>query len=407
MKDVRAIKNMANIVRDHGFRPLIVVVSAMGKTTRALEQVYFDLRSGHSVEAAIVDIAQYHKHIVDGLLQDKAAVTKQFNALIDQLREVDYNSRNPLETYDLIVSFGERLSSLIVSSYLQEMGLPTILFDATRVIKTDSNHTFGKVDWTATEKSIKSEVAPLLKENIVLTQGYIGSDKHNRVVTLGKEGSDFSAAIFATCLKAQEVTIWKDVPGVMNGDPKRLKGVEQIFQLPYKEASEMTYYGASVIHPKTIKPLANHNITLTVRSFDQPELRPTTIGDFDRIDIPTSVIVRDDQCLVSFTIRDLSFVNQKHMARIFSVVDKLNINVQMIQNSAVSISICFSYNPDRITELLSELKDEFEIHYNKGLQLLTIKNYDASSLAKYMPAEDKILLQQGTRDNYRFLIAED
>jgi len=223
---------------------------------------------------------------------------------------------------------------------------------------------------------------------------------------LGKEGSDYSAAIFGACLNADIVTIWKDVPGILNADPKEISGAKQFYNLPYTEASEMTYYGASVIHPKTIKPLATHKIPLIVRSFDNPESEPTVITDKVSKGLEPSVIYKRNQCLFSFKVTDFTFINEENLATIFKVLHDLNLPINMMQNSAISVSVCFTYDKSKVNKLLELLSSTFEMYYNTELKLITIKNYTPYAMSEYTPPKASILMEQRTRTNYRALIKE-
>ena len=404
IKDAKAIKNMGGIVLNYGTRPLLIVVSAMGKTTRALEGVFDAMIHQNDPTSSIDAIQNYHVEILSTLFAEGNPIYNQIETYFIDLRAVSINASKPDETYDRIVSFGELISSAIVSAYLSTLELKFNLAYSPELIRTNSDHRSGRVDFDITQELILQHLSEPLKDSLVVVQGYIGGDSDGNVVTLGKEGSDYSAAIYASCLNAESVTIWKDVAGVLNGDPKKVASTKQMFELPYKEASEMTFYGASVIHPKTIKPLANQHIPLIVRSFDHPEYAPTVISDFEQVNILPSVIHRGNQCLFSFGIKDLSFINQQHLSMIFKTLDELNISIHMMQNSAVSVSICFDSSESKIQALLNSLSDQFYLHYNLNLEMITIKNYDDEAIATYKPVDKHILLEQRTRDNYRFLV---
>ena len=404
IKDAAAIRNMAQIVIDYGELPLLVVVSAMGKTTRALEACYKAVVGNEAIDYSLQQIKNYHSAILESLFEEGDPVFAGIEEYFSQLEAIRIDPDVPLRTYDQIVSFGELISSEIIRAYLDKQGLKVLLMHAPDLIITSPQFGSGKVDWQSTEENVNKLVGPELTERIVLTQGYIGGSKQGDLVTLGKEGSDYTASIFASCLNASSVTIWKDVPGVLSGDPKLVKDVRQVMKLPYKEASEMTYYGASVIHPKTIKPLANKDIPLIVRSFDSPELEPTVIGNFRNLSILPSVIYKGNQCLFSFRVKDYTFVDQRNLVKIFQKLADLNISINMIQSSAISVSVCFDYQENKVNSLLTTLNDDFTMHYNSGLELITIKNFDQKAIDCYSPQHGKILLEQKTRDNYRFLV---
>jgi aspartate kinase len=404
IRNALAIKNMANIIEKYGEQPLVVVVSAMGKTTRALES-YIEARSNHDTgEAKLLEIKKYHKEILDGLFDSKDTIFQTVEELLNALPTVVYNEIAHSKFYDRIVSTGEFISSTIITAYLNKRNLNALKIDAPDFIRCTGNHQAGKVNWPLTRVNITDDVTPLLEEHLLVTQGFIGSNSLNDVITLGKEGSDYTAAIFASCLDADRVTIWKDVPGILSADPKLVKETTQIMDLPYTEASEMTYYGASVIHPKTIKPLANKNIPLVVRSFDDPTLQPTTIRSLSTDNLEPSLIIKKNQCLFTFRVRDYTFVDEKSLARIFSTMHMHDININMIQSSAITISVCFDHKKEYIKALLEQLEGKFSMQYMTDLQLITLKNYTADYLKRYTPA-DGIILEQRSRKNCRFLVS--
>lgn len=341
---------------------------------------------------------------MSSLFEDSDPVYQEVANHLRELPSVQMDHDIPLKTHDRVVSFGELISSTIIHAYLTQIGIATHLLYAPDIISTSVQFGSGRVIWPSTQSNIERSVAPLLDKSVVLTQGYIGGSKEGDVVTLGKEGSDYTAAIFASCLNANSVTIWKDVPGVLTGDPKMVEDALQVMKLPYREASEMTYYGASVIHPKTIKPLAVSGIPLIVRSFDNPELEPTVIGDFEDIVILPNVIFKANQCLFSFRVKDYTFVDQRNLSKIFGTLEQLNVSINMMQSSAISVSVCFDQSMAIVDQLLATLKNDFSMYYNLDLELITIKNYDDRTIQNYSPTNCKILLEQKTRDNYRLLV---
>lgn len=403
IRNASAIKNMANIIIKYGEQPLVVVVSAMGKTTRALED-YVDARvAGVGAEEKLEVVRNYHVEILEQLFNPGDPIFSAVEELLDELPGVSYNESAYGKFYDRIVSVGEIISSTIISAYLNFISLKAIKVDAPSLIKCTGNFQNGRVNWPLTRINIVDDVTPLLEEGIVVTQGFIGSTGTNDVITIGKEGSDYTAAIFSSCLGAEKVTIWKDVPGILSADPKLIEDTIQIMELPYTEASEMTYYGANVIHPKTIKPLANSNIPLIVRSFDNPELPPTVIKSLDDTDLAPSIILKRNQCLISFRVRDYTFVDEKSLARIFSTLHQYDININMIQSSAITISVCFDYRQNYVDLLFKQLEGKFSMQYMTGLELVTIKNYTKEYLEKNRP-DAEIILEQRSRRNCRFLI---
>ncbi len=404
IRNIEAIRNMAEIIGKYGRKPLVIVVSAMGKTTRHLE-AYIEARVQEGEgKKEIKFIEDFHAEIIDGLFPAGHPVAPAVQQLFQEARQVPWDGRSYGRFYDRIVSVGEMVSSTIIAAYLNHKGIATQKMNAPELIKTRGNFQFGKVIWAQTEALISEKVAPVLASSYVVTQGFIASNSDNEVMTLGKEGSDYTAAIFASCLEADSVTIWKDVPGILSADPKLISDTKQIIHLPYTEASEMTYYGANVIHPKTIKPLANKDIPLYVRSFDEPERTPTQIQGVEQgDDLEPTLILKKDQCLFTFRVRDYTFVDEKSLARIFTTLHELDISITILQSSAITISVCFDNKQDNINALLTRLKDQFSMQYMTDLELITLKNYTEAYVQKYRPAGE-IILEQRSRRNCRFLV---
>lgn len=403
IRNASAIRNMADIIRNYGEKPLLIVVSAMGKTTRHLESYINGVVDGEQQENSISKISGYHAEIMQELFQENDLVFAAVTELFNDLQQINWNGDNYGKYYDRVVSVGELVSSTIITAYLNKEHISASKQDAVDLIKCTGKFQAGKVSWPQTEEKIKLQVQPLLAREIVVTQGFIGSNNQNEVMTLGKEGSDYTAAIFASCLNAEKVTIWKDVPGILSADPKLIDDAKQILHLPYPEASEMTYYGASVIHPKTIKPLANKNIPLLVRSFDNPELTPTRIHGTVQVDIEPTIILKKNQCLFTFRVRDYTFVDERSLASIFSTMHELDISINILQSSAITISVCFDFKQAHIDALFEQLQGRFSLHYLTDLELITLKNYNDDYLARYRPQQE-IILEQRSRRNCRFLI---
>lgn len=401
IKNAAAVKNMTKIVRSYSNEKLLVVVSAMGKTTNALEDILSSrLATG---ELDLVPLKKYHIDICNDLFYSEHQIFQQIESLFDHLHstlEKDY----PFDKYyDQVISFGEILSSTIISEYLNEIGCSVKLIDSRKYVRTDSNFRNGHVDWDITCDLI-SDLNDDLNNHTLLTQGFIGGTAEGLTTTLGREGSDFTAAIYAHCLNAESMTVWKDVPGILNADPKIISDAKLFNEIPYSEAAEMTYYGASVIHPKTIKPLANKNIPLFVRSFDSPENNGTIIHQCDFKNPNSTIIIKNDQCLVSFHVIDYTFVNEDNLSLIFKELHNLDIKINIMQNSAISFSIVIDYRKDKLEALISVLNEHFDIRYNTGLSLITIKNYSSDDIDKYRKGK-RILLEQQSRNNYRALYA--
>lgn len=405
IKNAEAVKNVGRLIKSYGVKPLVVVVSAMGKTTRHLEDLLAN-KNDSSFEKKWNHIKANHFDIMKDLFPSNHPVFIEINTRFTELAQLDYGNTEDVLLHAQVVSYGEIFSSIIISNYLQTEELDVQWVFAPDLIHTFKQFSEGNVNWEATEHNIKQKAAPILDSKILITQGYIASCKEG-IITLGKEGSDYTAAIFASCLKADKVTIWKDVPGILNADPKEVRNPVQFFKLPYSEASEMTYYGASVIHPKTIKPLAIHNIPLEVRSFDKPESPSTLIFDCDESELLPSVIFKKNQCLFSFKVVDYTFIDEENLATIFKALHDLNLPINMMQNSAISISVCFAYNKTKVDRLLQMLDKKFTMYYNSGLKLITIKNYTPYALSEHTPPKGIILMEQRTRSNYRALIKEN
>lgn len=407
IKDASSVRNMSDIIADHIDESLVIVVSAMGKTTNHLEDVFSRNQRKEDYMTALAEVRQYHESIIRELFQEEGRATlPSVQDLFDALQALLKSSprlENPDEGYDSVVSYGELLSSTIISEYLLKQGFPLRWIDARSIIKTDDTFREGKIEWETTEKLIRSEIGGKLSETNFITQGFIGSTLKGQTTTLGREGSDFTAAILGASLDAQSVTIWKDVPGILNADPKRFSTTELYSNLSYQEAAEMTYYGASVIHPKTIKPLANRDIPLFVKSFEDPLLQGTLIDKGGLHSLPPTFVVKDSQCLVSFGVKDLTFINEKNLSIIFHILDQLNIKINMMQNSAVSLTICFDFRESKVMELVRLLGNDFRILYNQDLQLITIKNYNQEAIDQ-VSGNKNILVEQRTRNTYQIVV---
>jgi aspartate kinase len=402
VKDAAGVKNVAIILHSYRAEKLVVVISAMGKTTNALERIISQFLARQSYQSELQQIKEYHAGIMGPLFPDGHAA---WNAIETLWREMETNLKLNADAdllYDQVVSYGELISTVIVSYYLQEQGLPVQWTDARDYIRTDNTYREGKVSWTETAVKMQS-LKNILQQKIVLTQGFIGRAPEGLTTTLGRDGSDFSAAIFASCLDAESVTIWKDVPGVMNADPKRMNAVTVFEELPFREAAEMTYYGASVIHPKTIRPLATRNIPLYVKSFDDPSLPGTKIHEC-RIDrLPPLFVFKDNQCLVSCKVTDYTFVTEDHMSQIFRILSDLNVHINVMQNSAISFSFCIDFRESKIKAVIARLQPYFEVYYNTGLTLITVKNYDEPTFESFRKRPG-ILLEQSSRSTLQVLV---
>ena len=406
VRNAQAVKNMASIVERYKQEELLIVLSAMGKTTNALEEIWQDRLADKDVQEKLKALQSYHFGILHELIpnpQHPAAIelSQWFEQLDNYLQKVDTNANR---YYDALISFGELVSSHIVAHYLNHIGCSTQWLDAREIIATDNTPREGKVDWEKTQEQCQRIVSPNIKQKLIITQGFIGKSEDGYTTTLGREGSDFTAAIVAFCLQAESVSIWKDVPGILNCDPKLFADAVKFEELSYQEAAEMTYYGASVIHPKTIKPLANKNIPLWVKSFEAPEERGTLIHECTMGQLPPCIIIKPKQCLITFKVTDFTFINEENLSLIFHSLDELNIKINVMQNTAISFSICVDNQDYKIKALMHRLQPHFKILYNEDLTLATVKNYTSEGI-KAITEGKKIYLEQRSRSNFQAVIA--
>ncbi|MFN4083383.1 MAG: aspartate kinase [Bacteroidia bacterium] len=408
VKDADAVKNVATILMQFGGNELLIVVSAMGKTTNALEllaNAYFE----NSAEkyAIYKQVKDFHNDIINGLLNTNTGhayddIENLFIELECLLEDEPEDSFD--QVYDQIVSYGEIFSTRIISTYLNEVGIKNRWMDCRNFIATDNTYRNAVIDWELTSKKIAHKLQPIVKKQMVVTQGFIGMNRDNYTTTLGREGSDYSAAIFAFGLNAEGVTIWKDVDGVMNADPKFFKDAVKINKLSYPKAIEMAYYGATVIHPKTIQPLQNKGIPLYVKSFKNPQSEGTVVGIDNGTEGQFPVyIFKQNQVLISISSKDFSFIVEHHLSEIFSVFAECKININLMQNSAISFSVCADYNDEKLLKLNKALSNKFIISENAGVKLLTISNYN-SSIIKELTSDYKILLEQRTNNYVQFAL---
>ena len=411
VKDAEAIKNVASIVSLFSNEEVVVVVSAMGKMTNALEKVvdaYFNKKE--NIRDLINDVKKFHSDIIDnlGFINNhplRAQVENSF-VEIDWLIEEE-PSKGYAFAYDQIVSQGEIISTHIISTYLNENKISNEWLDARDIIHTDNTYREGKINWELTEKLVAMCIPPLLKKNkVVITQGFIGCTSENFTTTLGREGSDYTAAILSFCLNAKEMIVWKDVPGVLSADPKYATETFKLEQISYHDAIELTYYGATVIHPKTIKPLENKNIPLRVCSFKEPTEKGTAIGNYTGTKpLVPCFIYKFEQILFSISSKDFSFIAEEGMSRIFSLFAEHRIKINLMQNSALSFSICVDNDPFKIPQLKEVLQKEFHILYNDHLKLVTIRHYFASTIDEVIKGKT-ILLEQRSRHTAQIVMKE-
>ncbi len=410
VKDSDAVKNVAKILSLYEGDKLIVVVSAMGKTTNKLEEVVDALKQKDKKKFfhLINDLKVFHNDLLGNLFQEKHFTLYNTIESIFEHLEQKFDlpfSENYSYEYDQIVSLGEVISSHIVASFLSENGFLVKWTDARNLIRTDNTYQEGNVDWSKTEELVKTKLIPDFQEaDILFTQGFIGHTPEGFTTTLGREGSDFSAGIFAYCSNAESVTIWKDVPGMLNADPKYFENTVKLDQISFKEAIELAYYGASVIHPKTIKPLQNKEIPLFVKSFLEPKKEGTIIQSSTKQDhlIP-SFIVKKNQVLISFTPKDFSFIVEENLSEIFRLLSEAQAKINIMQNSAVSFSILLDEKKTDLSKILNLFQGGYHARYNQGLELVTIRHYNQETI-DHISKDKEILLQQRTRQTARFVM---
>ncbi len=406
VKDAAGIKNVASIIQQYGEKNLVVVVSATGKTTNALEVVIKDYFDNKDAKAAFDVVKQNHHQIcVDLFGTDAHAV---FDKLQNIYAEVDWQLEEDRKesynyVYDQIVSQGELISSVILSAYLNEVGASNSWLDVRDVMKTDDTYREAVVDWTKTQSLMDSIVKPMATDSIVVTQGFIGCTPENCTTTLGREGSDYTAAIFANMLDAENQTIWKDVPGVMNGDPRVFEDAVFIDEISFNEAVEMTFYGATVIHPKTIKPLQNKNIPLLVKSFINPEGKGTKVGGNDN-NLPPIRIVKNNQALITLHTKDFSFVEDEVVAEIFTAFSAANLKLNMMQQGAISFEAVVDNIPEKITKVKAALENKFNFVIEEHLTILTIRHYTNLDYIEKFKAGKKTILEQRRPSTYQGLL---
>jgi aspartate kinase len=407
VKDAPAIENLYQIMRLYPDDTVVVVISAMGKTTNFLEKV---LEAYHQrpeeVPALVDELQRQHEQVAEQLVPDPGSIVDSLRQLFRQLRErlSCAPSQNYDFDYDQIVSFGELLSTTLISGYLNIAGIPNTWLDARRVIRTDSTFREGRVDWEISARQIQDAVAAGFgKGRVVLTQGFIGGTAENLTTTLGREGSDYSAAIIAHSLDAESVTIWKDVPGLLNADPKRFPDAVKLDRIPYEEALELTFYGASVIHPKTLKPLQNKQIPLYVKSFFHPENEGSVITNCRLSTGVPSYIVKDGQVLLTLFPKDFSFMGVENLSDVFTQLANYRVKINMMQNSALSLSICTDNVGERLKKCVDALKKRYKVKYNDPVQLITIRHHTPESVEKAV-GDKKVLMRQTSRATIQFVV---
>ena len=400
VKDAESVKNVAKVLNSQGFEKCLLVVSAMGKTTNALEKVVEYYFKKEDYQNEVEKIKQSHLEITKGLFAENHKIFGEVALFFDDLEAFLRRNKSPNYNfvYDQVVSCGEMISSKILSEYLNDINFSNAWLDARDYIKTDDTYREGVVNWQETEKNISN----LDQNQSYVTQGFIGSEANNFTVTLGREGSDYSAAIFAYCLNAEAMTIWKDVPGVMTGDPRKFENVTLLSNISYEEAIEMAYYGASVIHPKTLQPLKQKNIPFYVKSFVEPEKPGTKVGNSDVNQSQESYILKENQVLMNISTRDFSFIAEDHISQIFNLLAKHKIKVSMMQNSAISLALCLEDKFGKIDEVNQTLTQQFSTDVVKNVSLYTVRNANMDELSTFY-ADKKILLEQISKNTVQIV----
>ncbi len=405
VKDAQGVRNLLAVLRQTGTENTFLVVSAMGKTTNAMEEVvraYFDDKA--SLPAALQQVEAYHGEILKELFPSKSHVVYgQVRGLLDEVRGFLAWNKSPKNSfvYDQVVGYGELLSTTIVSAYLADNGVPNNWLDVRNYLKTDSHYRDANVNWEKTQAAI-SELAA--RKELFITQGFLGSDENNFTTTLGREGSDYTAAIIAYCLNAKSVTIWKDVPGVLNADPRYFEKASLLNRISYREAIELAFYGASVIHPKTLQPLQRKEIPLHVKSFLNPGDAGTTVGKGQGIEpeVPC-FILKKDQVLMKLSSLDFSFIVEDSIGDLFKMLHDHRMKVDLIQNSAISFSVCVDNKYGTLPELLSKLKARFNVVHYEGVSLYTVRHFDNESI-KSLQNGREVLLEQRSKETVQLVV---
>ncbi|MDA9774998.1 aspartate kinase [Algibacter sp.] len=404
IKDANGVKILASVLNKTGHKNTLIVVSAMGKTTNAIELLiknYFENKT--ELQSSLQEVKKYHNEILIDLFENVNHIAfKKVNTLFDELNRFLKTNKSPDYNfvYDQVIGFGELLSTTIISEYLNAIGIKNNWIDVRNQIKTDNYYRRANVDWKETQRLISSKFNTSI---LNITQGFLGSDKNNFTTTLGREGSDYTAAIYAYCLNAELVTIWKDVPGVLNADPRYFENAQLLNKISYREAIELAFYGASVIHPKTLQPLQGKEIPLYVKSFLNPEAPGTQIGKNVTLDpmIPC-FIVKKNQVLISLSSLDFSYIVEENIGEIFNLLHTYKMKVDVIQNSAISFSVCVDDVYNNLDKLLHHLKAKFKVTSDKNVSLYTIRHYNQSAINQ-IETDKTVLLKQLTQETVQLV----
>tara|TARA_B110000240_G_scaffold197515_1_gene252998 strand:- start:4336 stop:5589 length:1254 start_codon:yes stop_codon:yes gene_type:complete len=402
VKDSESIKNVCAIIE--GGESLVIVISAMGKTTNKLEQVVDDYLNENDYKTSLQNVLDYHKNILEDLFLDREAdIWETFEKISNygKLYLKNKPEKNYDKTYDQIVPIGELLSSKILSAYLLQIGVKNTWIDIRKTFITDEYFRKANLDWVKSEQNAKEHFK---EDETSITQGFIGGTDNNLMTTLGREGSDYTAAALSNMLDAQELVVWKDVPGILNADPRYFNEPKKMDHISYKEAIELSFYGATIIHPKTIKPIQNKGIPLYVKSFLNP-LNEGTLVDGNTSDdsLLPIFIYKPNQVLISLSRKDFDFIEEKHLSEVFDILHKNKLGVNIMQNSAINFSLCLDYEKERLRKVIPKFQENYKVLYNNNLELLTIRHYDEKSLEE-MAKNHEVLLEQKTRSTVKVLM---
>lgn len=404
VKDAAAVRNMIAILDLYPGIPLVIVISAMHKSTNLLEDIHKSILNNDGNTKTNIDIfVQFHYHIIDELSLDNATQLK--TDIVELFKNIAQHIDYKDALYSQIVAIGELASTLIITAYLKQNGFNAIWVDVRTLIKTTHGFRNGRVDWIQTEHLIKSNLSPLILENaLVITQGFIASNSTNQTTTLGREGSDYSAAIFAYCLHATSMIIWKDVMGVFNADPKKYPKAIKLDEVSFHDAIELAYYGASVIHPRTLQPLQRKGIPMWVKSFTLPKSSGTLISRnaHTNIHIPF-YINQPNEWIITIATRDLSFIIEEHMSRIFDVFSRHQVPIDLMQNSAICFTLAVHHSKSIICNLITELQETFDVEYTNDNELITIRHFN-TQIIETLTTGREIIITQRTPTTYRALL---
>lgn len=408
VRNADAVSNLEDIIKSYREQDLVIVISAMDKITNALESLLSSkMEQDEKIHSRFNNIAEFHRDVIRELFPEDHIAFQKIEELLQELKDLALQEPQYSfdKEYDRLVPYGELLSTNIIHYFLTYQGMENTWLDARRVIKTDDNYRSAHVDLVQSDYLINSLFSNgEKKHSFLLTQGFIGSDDHGQSTTLGREGSDFTAAIFASSLNAEEVITWKDVPGLFNADPRLFENARKIEHISFRETIELSYYGAKIIHPNTIKPLYNKSIPLKIKSFVDPDHKGSVINQDTQDDgLMESYIVKSDQVLISMLSTDFEFITENSLAYIFAKFASYNLKINLMQNSAITFTACVDHDDDKIASLILDLRDNFHIRYNENLELLTIRHFN-DQIINELTAGREILVEQRNRSTVQFVM---